>query len=145
MAKSIAQMADEILKGALTSPEKNPYDAKGNIHEHPAVPANEKLLDVSDSLRESLIENALGRKAKAQEAPTPNPKLDEKKQETKGIFISESEIEVLKRAKEIISRIEEATTVGSIGTAQAPTFKKKDKKIKARKGKNSFLDYIAKK
>ena len=86
-----------------------------------------------------------GDKAKAQEAPTPNPKLDEKKQETKGIFISESEIEVLKRAKEIISRIEEATTVGSIGTAQAPTFKKKDKKIKARKGKNSFLDYIAKK
>ncbi len=144
MGKSISQMADEILKGALTSPEKNPYDAKGNIHEHPAVPADEKLLDVPDSLREALIHNALGKPPKPQQAPTPNPRMDEKKKETKGIFISEADVEVLKRAKEIISRIEEATTVGNIGTAQAPTFKKKDKKLKARRGKNSFLDYIAK-
>ena len=147
MAKSIAAMADEILKGALTDPVKNPYDAKGNIHENPAVPSDSKLLEVSDSLRESFIGNVLGKTVKPQSAPTPNPKIDEKKKETKGIFISEADLGVLRRAKEIISRLEEATTVGNIGTAQAPTMKKKDKKLKARQGikaAKNFLDYIAK-
>jgi|15BtaG_2_1085339.scaffolds.fasta_scaffold01835_4 hypothetical protein len=145
--KSIAAMADDILKGALTDSSKNPFDAKGNKHAHPAVPSDSKLLEITDDLRESFIGNVLGKPAKPQSAPTPNPRIDEKKKETKGIFISESDLGVLRRAKEIISRLEEATTTGNIGTAQAPTMKKKDKKLKARQGikaAKNFLDYIAK-
>ena len=150
MAKSVTEMANEILRGALTTPSKNPYDAKGNVHEHPAVPSDQVLLEVSDSLRESLMSHSLGTPVKTSSAPAkektlPHARIDERKKETKGIFISESDLGVLRKAKDIISRIEEATTTGNLGTAQAPTMKKKGKKLKARKaGANSFLDYIAK-
>tara|TARA_R110000824_G_scaffold50203_5_gene140396 strand:+ start:12917 stop:13366 length:450 start_codon:yes stop_codon:yes gene_type:complete len=149
MAKSVTEMANEILRGALTTPSKNPYDAKGNVHEHPAVPSDQVLLEVSDSLRESLMAHSLGKvqseKTSVKEKTLPHARIDERKKETKGIFISESDLGVLRKAKDIISRIEEATTTGNLGTAQAPTMKKKGKKLKARKaGANSFLDYIAK-
>jgi hypothetical protein len=83
-------------------------------------------------------------KTSVKEKTLPHARIDERKKETKGIFISESDLGVLRKAKEIISRLEEATTAGNIGTAQAPTMKKKGKKLKVRKGANSFLDYIAK-
>jgi hypothetical protein len=45
MSKSYAQMADEILNGALTDSTKNPYDpTQGHQASMPAMNPNDKLV-----------------------------------------------------------------------------------------------------
>jgi hypothetical protein len=55
MSKSYAEMADEILNGALSNPVKNPYDpAVGHQAHMPAMDPNDTLLEMTDSQRNQL-------------------------------------------------------------------------------------------
>jgi hypothetical protein len=55
MSKSYAQMADEILNGALTDSTKNPYDpTQGHQASMPAMNPNDTLLEMTDSQRNQL-------------------------------------------------------------------------------------------
>ena len=56
MTKSYAQMADEILAGALTDPSKNPHNpAIGHQSHLPAMDPNDTLLEMNDSQRAQLM------------------------------------------------------------------------------------------
>jgi hypothetical protein len=108
MSKSYAEMADEILNGALSNPEKNPYDpAVGHQAHMPAMDPNDKLLEMNDSQRLALISEATGSPA-PQPAPQPTPPV-----------VTREEVDTLQEALRIIEKIQEATTVGTIGVNMA--------------------------
>ena len=108
MSKSYAEMADEILNGALSNPEKNPYDpAVGHQAHMPAMDPNDKLLEMNDSQRLALIAEATGSPA-PQPAPQPTPPV-----------VTREEVDTLQEALRIIEKIQEATTVGTIGVNMA--------------------------
>ena len=59
MSKSYAQMADEILNGALSDSTKNPYDpAQGHQASMPTMDPNDKLVEMNDSQRAMLMGHA---------------------------------------------------------------------------------------
>ena len=59
MSKSMAQMADEILKGALTDTTKNPYDPiQGHQSFMPAMDHNDRLVEMNDKQRAEIMEAA---------------------------------------------------------------------------------------
>jgi len=133
MAKSIMQMADEILGGCLTDPSKpaalisppSGLHKKSLFESASPMRGNEKLVDIDDEIRNSFLnlvlpENKNKRSiAKPVEAPA---------------ILSEADRKVLSEAKVIIERLLETTTVGCIGvnfagaapsTKQKTRFKKK--------------------
>lgn len=125
MTKSYAQMADEILKGALTNPAKNPYDpAQGHQADLPSMDPNDKLVEMTDAQRHALLKSTAGvsiqeiKESKRVEKPAP----------PSTIAISEQDLQILDKAKRIITRIQEATTVGNIGVSMVGREKGKDPK-----------------
>ena len=108
MSKSYAQMADEILNGALTDSTKNPYDpAVGHQSHMPAMDPNDKLVEMNDSQRHAMIAEATGNPV-PQPAPQPTPPT-----------VTREEVDTLQEALRIIEKIQEATTVGTIGVNMA--------------------------
>ena len=95
MSRSVGEMADDILGGALSNPSKNPYDPNAD---KPLMDPGDKLVDISDSEREALIEGVVP-----------------EEERSSGFTITEEELEVLDKAKNIIEKIQEATTVGNLG------------------------------
>ena len=125
MSKSYAEMADEILGGALTDPSKNPHDpAVGHQAHMPAMDPQDTLLEINDSQRMqlmglveppapgSVIQEAVVR----EEAKPAFPKWSVP---TKSLEITAQDLETLSEAKRIIEKIQEATTVGTIGVNPA--------------------------
>jgi hypothetical protein len=148
MAKSIAEMANEILGGALDDPSINPFDAQGKQHTNPAVPSDYTLHELNDSARNSILESVTGKEYVCKkEYPKVEPIVEvERAKREKGIYISESDLKVLRQAKAIIQKIEEATTVGCIGTGSSTSTMKK-RKGKTKKSKaptNNFVSYLKK-
>lgn len=136
MSASVTAMADEILGGALSNPAKNPYDPNAD---KPLMNPNDRLVEMSDSQREAIMEGV------GIVAPSPPPQGKPKK-----LVITEADLEILGKAKEIIEKIQEATTVGNLGVNLAGP-QKSPKKVKVRAGKrakkekavtNDFLSYL---
>ena len=101
-------MADEILNGALTDSTKNPYDpAQGHQASLPAMDPNDKLVEMNDSQRHAMIAEATGNPV-PQPAPQPTPPT-----------VTREEVDTLQEALRIIEKIQEATTVGTIGVNMA--------------------------
>ena len=118
MAKSYAEMADEILNGALSDPVKNPYDpTTGHQASMPAMDANDTLLEMNDTQRMSFISGSEGIEAAEPEEEV----IVESTEQPTGFQISQEELQVLEESKKIITKIQEATTVGSIGVSYAST------------------------
>jgi|TARA_R110000824_G_scaffold192359_6_gene374480 hypothetical protein len=120
MSKSYAEMADEILKGALTDPGKNPFDpAVGHQAHMPAMDAGDTLLEVNDFQRAQLLQAAGVEISEMPDKPKPKqtPMLKEAKapKAPKGLTLSAEDLSILSEAKKIIEKIQEATTVGTIG------------------------------
>lgn len=165
MSKSMAQLADEILGGALTDTTKNPYDPTTGHQAHmPAMSPDDTLVEMTDAQRHSFLkgipgievqelkEEVIHEVAKAPEAV---------KAPTTSLELTVQDLETLSEAKRIIEKIQEATTVGSIGVnfagsakgldpqkaklpgntnvSKAP--KKREKKKKA-KAHSDFLAYL---
>jgi len=126
MTKSYAQMADEILNGALTDSTKNPYDPSTGHQAHmPTMDPNDKLIDMSDSQRHSLLKNVPG----VQIQELTEQRVIEKPKQTP--VVSPEEVDTLNEALRIIQKIQEATTVGNIGVNMAGGAKGEDpKKVK---------------
>jgi len=109
-------MADEILGGALTDTTKNPYDPNTGHQSHlPAMSPDEKLMEMSDTQRQSFLKNIPGiqvqelkeeRRAQVEECPEPA---------TPSVSVSSEEVDTLNEALRIIQKIQEATTVGNLG------------------------------
>lgn len=110
MSKSYAQMADEILNGALTDSTKNPYDpTQGHQASLPAMDPNDTLVEMNDQQRNALLGH-VGVETKAEpivEEVKPSP------------VVTAEEVDTLNEALRIIQKIQEATTVGSIGVNMA--------------------------
>ena len=156
MSKSYAEMADEILGGALTDPSKNPHDpAVGHQAHMPAMDPNDTLMEMSDSQRDILMGHA-GVPTKKEEVieehvDVPSPTLLE---------LTPQDLETLSEAKRIIEKIQEMTSVGSIGVNMAggttkdpkaiklpgntkPSPKKRTKtKVKTETSSRDFLSYL---
>ena len=119
MAKSYAEMADDILNGALTNPAKNPYDpATGHQASMPAMDPNDKLVEMNDSQRSILMEQA-GVPATTPQAPVEDPTPQDWEAPTITMEITPEDLETLSEAKRIITKIQEATTVGNLGVNMA--------------------------
>ena len=164
MSKSMAQMADEILGGALTDPSKNPHDpAVGHQAHMPMMDHNDTLLEMNDTQRAQLMGVA--------GVPVKEEVIEETKREeptpsgwgapTTSLEITPQDLETLSEAKRIIEKIQEATTVGTIGVNMAggtPSPKpkkqtvpgnvnvtkppKKRVKAKTKKPSSDFLAYL---
>ena len=163
----MAQLADEILGGALTDPTKNPHDPNTGHQAHmPAMNPEDTLVEMSDAQRHSFLKGIPGvevqelkeeviREAVA-EAVTEAP-------ETPPVSVTPEEVDTLNEALRIIQKIQEATTVGNIGVnfagsekgldpkkatvpgntnvSKAP--KKREKKTKTKpKSHSDFLAYL---
>lgn len=128
MSKSYAQMADEILNGALTDSTKNPYDpTQGHQASMPAMNPNDTLLEMTDSQRNQLM-------GLADETPKNEQPLTETQTSspapTQTLQLTEAELQTLSEAKRIIEKIQEMTSVGSIGVNMAGGAKGDAKKVK---------------
>ena len=163
MSKSMAQMADEILGGALTDPTKNPHDPSVGHQSHlPAMDPSDTLMEMNDAQRAQLIGLAT--------PPTEETIIEEKVQPTPSgwgspstsLELSPQDLETLSEAvsKRIIEKIEEMTSVGNIGVNMAggttkdpktiklpgndrPTPKKRTKKkVKTEAASSDFLSYL---
>ena len=160
----MAQMADEILGGALTDTTKNPYDpTQGHQASLPAMDPNDRLVEMNDSQRAQLM-------GVAGIAPQEEV-IVETKEETStpsgwgapstSLEITPQELATLSEAKRIIEKIQELTSVGNIGVNMAggakgdakkvklpgpehkkPTPKKRTKKKVKTEAKDSFLSYL---
>jgi hypothetical protein len=109
MSKSYAQMADEILNGA----SKNPYDpTQGHQASMPAMNPNDTLLEMTDSQRNQLM-------GLADETPKNEPLTE-----------TQTSSPAPTEAKRIIEKIQEMTSVGSIGVNMAGGAKGDAKKVK---------------
>ena len=130
MSKSYAQLADEILGGALTDPAKNPHDpTTGHQAEMPAMDPNDTLVEMSDTQRALLME-AAGVEATSPEEPPEEVTPLGRETPTITMELTPGELETLAEAKRIITKIQEATTVGSIGVNMAGGAKGDAKSIK---------------
>ena len=126
----MAQMADEILGGALTDPSKNPHDPSVGHQAHmPTMDPNDVLLEMNDSQRAQLmglVEHTTP-EAVIEEAVIEETVIEEKKEQTPSgwgapttsLEITAQDLETLSEAKRIIEKIQEATTVGTIGVNMA--------------------------
>jgi|TARA_R100000458_G_scaffold31224_1_gene28635 hypothetical protein len=121
MSKSYAQMADEILGGALSDSTKNPYDPTTGHQSHlPAMNPDEKLVEMSDAQRHSFLKNVAGvevQELKEHREVEPSPAV-----------VTPEEVDTLNEALRIIQKIQEATTVGNIGVNMAGGQKGEDPK-----------------
>lgn len=154
MSKSYAELADEILKGALTDPSKNPYDPKQGHQAHmPSMNANDKLVEMNDAQRTALIKGAAGVSIEEIENEPIVESTSHTVPDTQSLAISEEDLRILNEAKRVIERIQEATTAGCIGVnlagnAPAQDPKKPAKRAKKKtdrpknKNKNDFLTYL---
>ena len=163
MGKSMAQMADEILGGALTDPTKNPHEPSVGHQSHlPAMNPNDTLIEMNDAQRTHLMGLA---------APVIEEAVIEEKVEptpsgwgspSTSLELSPQDLETLSEAvsKRIIEKIEEMTSVGNIGVNMAggttkdpktiklpgnsrPTPKKRTKKkVKTEATSSDFLSYL---
>ena len=163
MGKSMAQMADEILGGALTDPTKNPHEPSVGHQSHlPAMNPNDTLMEMNDAQRTQLMGLA---------APVIEEAVIEEKVEptpsgwgspSTSLELSPQDLETLSEAvsKRIIEKIEEMTSVGNIGVNMAggttkdpktiklpgnsrPTPKKRTKKkVKTEATSSDFLSYL---
>ena len=116
-------MADDILKGALTNPNKNPYDqATGHQASMPAMDPNDKLIDMSDAQRQAMLRSVPG--VEIQELT--EQRVVENPQPT--AVVSPEEVDTLNEALRIIQKIQEATTVGNLGVNFASDGKTADPK-----------------
>lgn len=130
MSKSYAQMANEILKGALTDSTKNPYDsAQGHQASMPAMDANDTLVEMSDGQR-SLLMEAAGVEQTTKKEPPKKETPSEWGAPTLTMELTSQELETLSEAKRIITKIQEMTSVGSIGVNMAGGAKGDAKKVK---------------
>ena len=155
MSKSYAQMADEILNGALTDSTKNPYDpAQGHQASMPAMNPEDKLVEMNDSQRLMLMKGAGVEVQEIKEEP-----IVENIQEPDPVVTPE-EVDTLNEALRIIKKIQEATTVGSLGVNMAgpsgdaksvklpgdtktePKKRVKKAKPKLKKAAPDFLSYL---
>jgi len=158
MSKSYAQMADEILGGALTDSTKNPYDPNTGHQAHmPAMNPEDKLMEMSDKQRHAFLKNIPGVEVQELKEET----IVESQKATE-VSVSPQEVDTLNEALRIIQKIQEATTVGNLGvnfaggqqgldpkkatvpgntniTKKAP---KKREKIKNKKASSDFLAYL---
>ena len=123
MSKSYAEMADEILNGALTNPAKNPYDpATGHQATMPAMDPQDKLVEMSDSQRRALLSHSgvrveeIHENKKEEVNPEPPSGWGEP---TTTMELTAQDLQTLAEAKKIIEKIQEATTVGNIGVNMA--------------------------
>ena len=164
MAKSMAQMADEILGGALTDTTKNPHNPNIGHQAHmPAMSPDDTLVEMSDAQRHSFLKGIPGIEVQelkeaftleAVEAPLEAV-------EAPAVSVTPQEVDTLNEALRIIQKIQEATTAGMIGVnmaggtaspkpkkqtvpgnvnvSKAP--KKREKKTKA-KSHSDFLSYL---
>ena len=159
----MAQMADEILGGALTDPAKNPHEPSVGHQSHlPAMDPNDTLMEMNDAQRTQLMGLA---------APVIEEAVIEEKVEptpsgwgspSTSLELSPQDLETLSEAvsKRIIEKIEEMTSVGNIGVNMAggttkdpktiklpgntsPTPKKRTKKkVKTEATSSDFLSYL---
>jgi len=107
----MAQMADEILGGALTDPTKNPHDPNTGHQAHmPAMSPDEKLVEMSDAQRNSFLKNIPG--VEVQELT--EERIVESK-EVPPVSVTPQEVDTLNEALRIIEKIQEATTAGNLG------------------------------
>ena len=166
MSKSMAQMADEILGGALTDPSKNPHDPSVGHQSHlPAMDPNDKLMEMNDSQRAHLMSLAA---PNTKEAVIEEAVIEEKIEPTPSgwgspstsLELTPQDLETLSEAKRIIEKIQEMTSVGSIGVNMAggakgdpktiklpgdpkPSPKKRTKKkVKTEATHSDFLSYL---
>jgi len=133
--KSYAEMADDILEGALSNPARNPYDPNAD---KPLMNPDDTLIEMTDEQRTLLMEGV----------GIETREVEKEKKETP--IITEADLDILGKAKEIIERIQEATTVGNLGVNLAGP-QKDPKKVKLRSKKrtkknkgntNDFLTYL---
>ncbi len=127
MSKSYSQMADEILSGALTDPTKNPYDpVQGHQASIPSMNPNDTLLEMTDFQRNQLmgITDETPKNETLTETQTSSPAP------TQTLQLTETELRILSEAKRIIEKIQEMTSVGSIGVNMAGGAKGDAKKVK---------------
>ena len=157
--KSYAELADEIMNGAFSNPAKNPYDpATGHQASMPSMDPNDSLIEMSDTQRSLFMEHA--RAETKEEVPVNKPTSSAP---TTTLELTQQDLQILSKAKSIIEKIQEATTVGNIGInlaggqkTQNPTkvtvpgdvnvaaAPKKRVKKKAKQKANDFLHYINK-
>lgn len=114
MSKSYAQMADEILEGALTDTNKNPYDsATGHQADMPAMDPTDTLIEMTDAQRAVLMGHA-GLPV-SEEIIEEATAVEEPKRTT--MELTPQDLETLSEAKRIIEKIQEMTSVGNIGVS----------------------------
>jgi len=138
MSKSYAQMADEILAGALTDPSKNPHNPVVGHQSHlPAMDPNDTLVEMNDAQRAQLM----GLAAPApKEVVIEEAVIEEKAEPTPSgwgspstsLELSPQDLETLSEevSNRIIEKIQEMTSVGSIGVNMAGGAKGDAKKVK---------------
>tara|TARA_R110002110_G_scaffold198589_1_gene408937 strand:+ start:1108 stop:1605 length:498 start_codon:yes stop_codon:yes gene_type:complete len=163
MSKSMAQMADEILGGALTDPTKNPHDPNTGHQAHmPAMSPDDTLVEMSDAQRHSFLKGIPGIEVQELKEEVIREAVVEAP-ETPPVSVTPEEVDTLNEALRIIQKIQEATTVGNIGVnfagsekgldpkkavvpgntnvSKAP--KKREKKTKTKpKSHSDFLAYL---
>jgi len=156
MSKSYAQMADEILNGALTDSTKNPYDpAQGHQASLPAMNPADRLVEMNDTQRAMLMGHAGVQVEEIKEERIVESVEEPPVQQP---LITEQDLHILNEAKRIIAQIQEMTSVGSIGVNMAgpsgdakkvklpgPDYKKPQPKKRAKvraKKENDFLSRL---
>ena len=120
MSKSYAQLADEVLNGALTNPSKNPYHpTQGHQAGMPSMDPNDRLVEMNDAQRARFIQASTSVLTESVEEDYNDEHVTENQGSVdaapQGISISQEDLEILSEAKAIIERIQEATCVGNIG------------------------------
>ena len=161
----MAQMADEILGGALTDPTKNPHDPNTGHQAHmPAMSPDDTLVEMSDAQRNSFLKNIPGVEVQELKEEVIHEAVEAPKtSDSSPVSVTPQEVDTLNEALRIIQKIQEATTVGNIGVnfagsekgldpkkaevpgntnvSKAP--KKREKKTKTKpKSHSDFLAYL---
>ena len=113
----MAQMADEILGGALTDPTKNPHDPSTGHQAHmPAMSPDDTLVEMSDAQRHSFLKGIPGIEVQELKEEVIHEAVEAPKtSDTPSVSVTRQEVDTLNEALRIIQKIQEATTVGSIG------------------------------
>tara|TARA_R110000851_G_scaffold70519_12_gene157281 strand:+ start:1265 stop:1759 length:495 start_codon:yes stop_codon:yes gene_type:complete len=118
MSKSMAQLADEILGGALTDPTKNPHDPNTGHQAHmPAMSPDDTLVEMSDTQRNSFLKNIPGVEVQELKEEVTYEVVEAPK--TPLVSVTPQEVDTLNEALRIIQKIQEATTAGMIGVNTA--------------------------
>ena len=123
----MAQMADEILGGALTDPTKNPHDPSTGHQAHlPAMSPDDTLVEMSDAQRHSFLKGIPGIEVQELKEELIHEAVEAP--ETPSVSVTPQEVDTLNEALRIIQKIQEATTVGNIGVNFAGSEKGLDPK-----------------